>query len=325
MDTLDVHAYNTAVFTRYIEYITHFKRLSPNTVTAYRHHIARYLDYLEQEQLKIDEITTYEARKFVSSLIRSGLSELSVNQYLASYRSLYTYLFKRKEITKNPFSSIEGNPRGRRLPRVLSRQQVVKLLSFEITDLVSLRDSLIFHLFYSTGCRLSEILEMDIDHIEMEQSRILVTGKGNKMRYVFLNPSTKSLLTRHLRARDRWFERYPASDESAQNAILLGVGGKRLSTSTCHSIFEKYRVALGVNEVLTPHMLRHSFATHLLDNQSDIQLVSELLGHSSISTTQIYTHVSKKRLHEVYMKCHPHGRKENGNKRNNDNCRKEEQ
>jgi site-specific recombinase XerD len=315
---------NNKILDSYIEYITHVRLLSENTIVAYRHHLSQLLIYLGEEELEIAQVSNRDARRFVSRLMRSDLSTLSINQYLASFRSLYTFLYKRGVVKTNPFKSIEGNPRGRRLPKLLSRQQVIQLLSLPITDILTLRDSLIFHLFYSTGCRLSEILSMDIDDLDLDEGRILVVGKGNKMRYVFLNPSTKILLERHLSLRENWILTYPIHEPNDRRAILLGVGGKRLSSSTCHSIFEKYRVVLHVSEALTPHMLRHSFATHLLDNQSGIQLVSELLGHSSISTTQIYTHVSKNRLREVYMKSHPHGRKENGNTRNNNNRGEEE-
>ncbi len=292
------------------KYIDHLeiRSFSEHSMKAYTHHIVSFLSFLKRRNIPLEEVREPDAQEFVSELM-TRLEKSSVNLYLSALKSFYRYLIRERYCTTNPFSFIESNPRQRKLPRYLTREEITALLTLDTTTLTGLRDSLLFHLFYSTGCRLTEVLNMNIKDVNFEDKTIRVLGKGNKDRLVFLNPSTERLLNEHLEKRLEWIRRYSIKKSADADAILLGVQGKRLSPSSCHSIFEKYRVELHMKGALTPHMIRHSFATHMLDNNSGIQLVSELLGHSSLSTTQIYTHVTGKRLKEVYRAAHPHGRK----------------
>ncbi len=292
----------------YTSYLRDVRAFSTHTVTAYTSHVGVFLSYLENQSVSLEEASASDAREWIYSIMR-GYEKATMNQILSALKSFYRFLVQYENFPSHIFWGIESNPRQRKLPRYLTRNEMVKLLTLDSSTLTGLRDSLIFHLFYSTGCRLSEVLSMNFSDVDFTESRIRVIGKGSRPRYVFLNPATKALLEEHQRRRTSWFERYPLRDREDSDAILFGVQGKRLSASSCHSIFEKYRVALHMEGVLTPHMIRHSFATHMLDNNSGIQLVSELLGHSSLSTTQIYTHVTGKRLREVYRTAHPHGRK----------------
>lgn len=297
---------------RYLEayrsYLSDVRAFSERTVYAYTFRVEQFLLYLEAQNLDIRDARDGDARQWIYSMMRD-YEKSSINLILSALKSFYRYLVRYEGFERHIFSLIEGNPRQRKLPRYLTRDEVIRLLSIDTVTLTGLRDSLMFHLFYSTGCRLSEVLAMNFRDVDSARSRILVTGKGNKRRFVFLNPKTQALLTEHLEHREAWCQRYPISSKADEDAILLGVQGKRLSPGSCHSIFEKYRVELHLEGVLTPHMIRHSFATHMLDNDSGIQLVRELLGHSSLSTTQIYTHVTGRRLKEVYRAAHPHGRK----------------
>ncbi len=294
---------------QYTSYLRNQRTFSEHTVASYTYHVKQFLTFLGERDIRIQEAQAPDAREWVYSIMR-GYEKSTINLYLSSLKSFYRYLVQYHGFKTNIFSAIESNPRQRKLPRYLTTEEITKLLSIETTTLLGLRDSLIFHLFYSTGCRLSELLDMNFRDVDVRESRIFVTGKGNKRRYVFLNPAARALLAEHERRREEWLFRYPMKEKSSIDAIFLGVQGKRLSASSCHSIFEKYRVEFHIDGVLTPHMIRHSFATHMLDNNSGIQLVSELLGHSSLSTTQIYTHVTGKRLKEVYRAAHPHGRKQ---------------
>ena len=292
----------------YRSYLCDVRSFSERTVYAYTFHVKQFLLYLEQQNLNLQDAQAGDARQWIYGMMRN-YEKSSINLILSALKSFYRYLIRYEGFKRHIFSLIEGNPRQRKLPRYLTRDEIIRLLSIDTVTLTGLRDSLMFHLFYSTGCRLSEILAMNFRDVDSVQARILVKGKGNKRRFVFLNPGTLALLNEHYKQREAWCQRYPVSGTDDQDAILLGVQGKRLSPSSCHSIFEKYRVELHLDGVLTPHMIRHSFATHMLDNDSGIQLVRELLGHSSLSTTQIYTHVTGRRLKEVYRAAHPHGRK----------------
>lgn len=291
----------------YLEYLAEVRHLSEHTVISYRKDLEDYLRFLGERKVLLRAVTQSDARRYVAYLMRDRhFNPVTVNRKLSCLRRFHHHVLVRGMCAVNPFERIEGTTRYRRLPEVIDRETIIRLLSVEITDFTSLRDSMMFHLFYSTGCRLSELLDADVGDLETSGERLLVRGKGNRQRYVFINPPTMRLLGRYLAQR---------RDELAglgkeSRALLIGSRGNRLSASSVHSIFEKYHKLLGIAGRFTPHMMRHSFATHMLDNDSGIRIVQELLGHASISTTQIYTHVTQRRLRSVYEKSHPHGRKE---------------
>ena len=304
------------VIEEYINYLSYVRKISTHTIISYRHHLTHFASFVEKNEISLKDVSSLEARRYVSTLIAKRYEKATINSYLASLKSFYRYLLKKEVVTINPFVSIQGNPRVRKLPSYLTLDEVHRLLSIEPHDLISMRDMNIFHFFYSTGCRMSELLNMNYSDVDTHEMRIEVVGKGNKRRFVFLTPLAYSFFIRLKGQRDAWLYRYPLKDKKDSDAIFLSVGGKRLSPSTLHSIFDMYRTKLGLVGRFTPHMLRHSFATHLMNNESPIQLVSELLGHASLSTTQIYTHITTKRLIDVYNNSHPHGRKKDGNTRN---------
>ena len=294
----------------YLEYIREIRRLSAFTATCYRHDLSRYLSFLERRDLDILEVTAMDARRFIADLLNNrSMKSPTVNRMLSTLRGFYRYAMKQGACSQNPFSRIEGSARYRRLPSVLSRSEVISILSSPVATFFDLRNSVMFHLFYSTGCRLSELLQANIEDLDLPQERMLVQGKGKRQRFVFINPQTRVLLLRYLDQR----EQFLLGNTENTRALLIGNRGRRLSASSVHSIFEKYRLRHGLHTRFTPHVLRHSFATHMLDNESGIRIVQELLGHASISTTQIYTHVSQERLRSVYEQSHPHGRKKHGN------------
>lgn len=298
----------------YLNYIQHIRRLSDHTIISYQHDLKRYSEFLAERDIHIYSVTAMDARRFLANLIHEGkIKNPTMNRILSTLRGFYRYALQKNRCSVNPFSRIEGSPRYRRLPNVLSQAEVKRILEFPIISFMELRNSVMFHLFYATGCRLSELLDANIEDLDLQQERMLVRGKGNKQRYVFIDPSTRILVQRYLNERTQFLEQFSTAEGKHTHALLLGKRGKRLSPSSVHSIFERYRLKLGLHSRLTPHMLRHSFATHLLDNDSGIRIVQQLLGHASISTTQIYTHVSHERIRTVYEQCHPHGRKKNGN------------
>ena len=164
---------------------------------------------------------------------------------------------------------------------------------------------MLFLLIYNTGMRIAEALSVDVGDVELDKRRILITGKGSKERFVFFSPSTVDEIRVYLSRRDDYLRERGIDDEKA---FFIGKRGGRLPFSSAHIIFDEYRARLGWQKEFTPHTLRHSFATHMMDRGADIRLVQELLGHESISTTQIYTHVSRRRLKSVYDGTHPHAK-----------------
>ncbi len=291
----------------YLEYLEGVRHLSGNTITAYREDLDIFTLFLKEREVAIDQVTYLDARRFAAYLLRErGFKPNTVNRKLSTLRGFYRYAVQQSVVEFNPFSRISGTPRYRRLPEVLSRQEVKQVLAHPYNDFLGLRDSLIMNLFYSTGCRRSELLNANLEDLELADERLKVVGKGDKERYVFINPATKALLSDYLPQREGWI----TNKGEKTGALLVGSRGKRLSPASLQCIFDRYRQELGLLKNFTPHTLRHSFATHMLDRDSGIRVVQELLGHASISTTQIYTHVSSARLKAVYEKTHPHGRKE---------------
>lgn len=302
---------NLDIVEQYLAYLLKVRHLSDRTVISYETDLIAYLSFLEERSIHLLEVTVLDARRYVATVMGDGrFSTASVNRKLSSLRGLYRYLQRTGQCVTNPFGRIEGTRRYRRLPQVIGREEIKSILSVPIHDFLSLRDSVLFHLFYSTGCRLSELVMADVEDLEIPDERLIVHGKGNRQRYVFLNPATVLLLERYLAEKPQFQLEKGILEGPDSHALLVGTRGKRLSASSVHSIFDKYRKLLGLGGRFTPHMIRHSFATHMLDNDSGIRIVQELLGHASISTTQIYTHVTRQRLQSVYEHSHPHGRKE---------------
>ncbi len=225
----------------------------------------------------------------------------TINRKVSAARSLYSHLLKQGLIKTHPFALAAVHRSENHLPTVLSVQEVVALFSLPVTDFASSRDQALFHLLYDTGCRISEILAVHTSEMEWDERRLRVMGKGRKERYVFFTEHTKSILKTYLTWKQQRFD---------TPFLLCSNRGKQLPMSSVGSMFARYRRRLGWQKPFTPHVLRHTYATHLLDNGADIRLVQELLGHASISTTQIYTHVTQERLARVYAACHPHGRKQ---------------
>ncbi len=278
------------------------RNLSEHTLTAYESDLLQLKAYFASLDVSLLQGTREDARMYVRYLMKEKhYAQESINRKISCARSFYAFLLKHETIAANPFSLMAVHRSQDRLPSVLTVQEVASLLGLAYADFPSTRDMLVFTLLYDTGCRISELLSIKEDAIEWEQRRLKVLGKGNKERYVFFTERCRKLMTYYLSLKK---ERFSCP------FLLCSNKGKQLPISTVGSMFAVYRKRLGWQKPFTPHVLRHTYATHLLDNGADIRLVQELLGHQSISTTQIYTHVSQERLARVYEHCHPHGRKQ---------------
>jgi len=293
---------NEELMEGYLAYLGSMLGYSENTVSSYRFDLEKLAAFLSKRSMRIAEMQSEDARAFVSELLSEDLASSSINRMLSAMRGFFHYLCMEGEASDNPFKRIKGTSHYRRLPSVLSEAEVENILSIPYNDYTGLLCAVIFNVLYSTGCRLSELIGMNVKDLDMEGSRILVLGKGSKQRYVFLTPKCKRILSEYL----EWKSAIKLQD---QQALLVNKSGKRLSTSFVHSIFDRYKIELSINKKFTPHVFRHSFATHMLEHDSSIRVVQEMLGHSSISTTQIYTHLTNERLRKVYEESFPHERK----------------
>ena len=283
----------------FLSYLLSVKGESENTKNAYENDIRQYLSYLERLDLEVFDVSPSDAREYVRTLME-GYKERSMLRKLSALRMFYDYLMRKGVIDFNPFEDISLKRNEKRLPSVLTEHEVAMLLSLRGDDFLSLRDHILFLFIYSTGARISEALAVNIADIEWAERRIKIRGKGGKTRFLFLNRSVVTELRDYIEKRNAYL------GGKAEDALFIAKNGERLSFSTAHLIFENARFRLNLDKNLTPHTLRHSFATHMMDRGADIRFIQELLGHESISTTQIYTHVSSSRLKKVYDETHPH-------------------
>jgi site-specific recombinase XerD len=296
---------------RFLDFLSNVQRASANTLLSYRGDLALLNSFCKEFSLEALSLSAPDARQFVRFLMDKGYSEASLNRILSATRSFFRHEVKAGNIKTNPFGLISLRKAQNRLPSVLTIEEVVQLLSLGYDDFSSTRNMLLFTLLYDTGCRISEVLSIGEGDVDYRQRRIPIVGKGDKVRYVFFMPRTERLLSYYLSLKHALQDRLQIASEKERALLFCSDAGKQLPMSTVGSIFQTYKRKLGWQKDFTPHVLRHSYATHMLDNGADIRLVQELLGHSSISTTQIYAHVTQKRLARVYATCHPHGRKEN--------------
>lgn len=290
----------------FLDYLLQIRDLSENTVVNYEIDLRYLRDFCAKRNLTLRDLTRDDARDVVKR-IEKEFSEKSEHRKLSCYREFYRYLIKNGLTGFDPFSFISLRYRIKDLPSVLTEEEVKTLLSLPYDDFPSLRDHILFLFLYNTGARISEALSVDVDQIDFKNRRILISGKGDKERFLFFSNSTKKEILNYLDQREIFLKEH---NNSGEKAFFISNTAKRLPFSSAHIIFDKYRSLLGWQKEFTPHTLRHCFATHMLDRGADIRLVQELLGHSSISTTQIYTHISKKHLLDVYESTHPHAKKD---------------
>ena len=287
----------------YLTYLGKVRALTSHTLVSYGEDLSELEEYASSLLLSWEDFTAEDAREYVRQ-IRKKYSDRSILRKLTSSRTFFSYLVKNGFIASNPFEGISLRATQSRLPSVLTTDEVKELLDLPRENFLDERDHILFLFLYGTGARISEALSLDTDDIEWGERRILITGKGGKERFLFLSPVLVSALRNdYLPQREAYLRE---KGKSGEKALFISERGLRLPSSSAHIIFDSYRERLGWQKEFTPHTLRHTFATHYLDSGADIRLVQELLGHESISTTQIYTHVSRARLRNVYESAHPH-------------------
>ena len=286
----------------FIDYIENVKVLSHNTNISYQKDLEQFHGFLAERGMTEADCDYHDAREFVREM-QGRYSERTILRKITSLRTYFAYLMKVDVVMENPFLYISLRKTEERLPSVLTHEEVKRMLSIRKEGFLGERDHMLFLFLYSTGARISEALSVDIEDIEWEQRRIPIVGKGSKQRYLFISRNVVEPLREYILCRNRYLQGNGFADTPA---LFIGKTGIRLPFSSAHIIFSEYKSVFGIRGDFTPHVLRHTFATELMDRGADIRFVQELLGHESISTTQIYTHVSKAKLRNVYEKTHPH-------------------
>jgi integrase/recombinase XerD len=286
---------------RFMESAVFESGLAEKTLSAYAADLKRYTDHLaDLGRTSPDVITRDDVLEHVALLMDEGLGRKSVVRHLSAIRRFHRFLLEEKFSTANPTEGLDSPRLPRSLPHVLSQAEVEALLAApDTTTPEGVRDTAILELFYSCGLRISELANLPVNGILPEESMVRVHGKGSKTRLVPLGKTAHRKLTVWLATRNS----LPVKDKT----LFLNTRGKRMSRTAVWLVVKRCAQTANIQQNVTPHMLRHSFATHLLDNGADLRAVQEMLGHADIGTTQIYTHVSSERLHQAHKDFHPRG------------------
>ncbi|RJP31270.1 MAG: site-specific tyrosine recombinase XerD [Actinobacteria bacterium] len=286
----------------YLAYVKVERGLSPRTVEAYGRDLRRWVDFISRRgKSSPEEVEREEITLFMEEQCGRGLSPRSLARMTATLRSFQRFLVEEGDYGGIPIADLPYPRHGLTLPRVLSQEEVARLLEQPmVEDPAGLRDRAILETLYGTGIRISELTGLDVEDMDLADREMRVLGKGARERVVPIGDAAAEALRRYVGGGRPRFAR-----SDSQRAVFLNQRGGRLTRQGAWELVKKYARRVGLEEKMTPHTLRHSYATHLLENGADLRYIQELLGHASISTTQIYTHVSKSRVRESYLKAHP--------------------
>ena len=297
----------TPVDAAFIEYLKFERNMSPETIRAYQKDLEQFVKHFTQEgdPFTPQIITQQQVRDFLANLREKNYQKTTIVRKLATIRSFYKVLLKKGYIETNPVSEIRTPRVEKRLPHFLDTNEVERLLTApEGTGFQPVRDRAILGTLYSTGLRVSELTSLNLADVDLVGEVIRARGKGQRERVIPLGSFAVRALKEYLRLRETVQRK---GDENQDEAVFLNRFGERLSSRSIRKILDKYIKITGLNKKTSPHTLRHSFATHLLNRGANLRMVQELLGHKHLSTTQIYTHVTSQAMKKVYEETHPRG------------------
>ncbi|NQT31514.1 MAG: tyrosine recombinase XerC, partial [Deltaproteobacteria bacterium] len=274
------------IFDRYIQYLEAERNASPYTVRNYRADLADFFKFLKGTELTLlNEVDRHVLRDYLSHLVERGIAKASIARKLSAIRSFFRYLVREEILAKNPIEQVSSPKLDKRLPSFLTKEEMVRLLNTpDLSTPLGQRDRALLELLYASGLRVSELVSLTPEQIDMESNEIRVWGKGSKERMVLMGEPAAEALKSYIedgQARLR--------GEKKTNALFLNRYGQRLPARSVQRLLHKYAIKAGIGKRVHPHMLRHTFATHLLDGGADLRVVQELLGHARLTSTQIYT------------------------------------
>lgn len=298
------------VINKYLRHLKIERNASPHTILSYENDLNQFFDFclshfdVDEENISPEEVERITIRLWLGELSNSGLAKSSIARKVAALRSFFKYAFKRGLIEQNPAHLLIVPRKDQPLPKTANIEDLNRMMELAPADTPqSTQDRSILELFYSTGIRLTELVNLNVDDINFELNQIKVLGKGAKQRIVPLGQSTADVLKTHLQNKAELYgER---TDNDARKAVFLASGGQRIYQRAVQRLVKDYLERASEVTQKSPHVLRHSFATHLLDKGADIRIIKELLGHSNLASTQVYTHTSVERLKNVYELAHP--------------------
>jgi tyrosine recombinase XerC len=299
-----------ALISKYLKYLSVERNASKHTIISYENDLSSFLKFTakvnEQEPAEVDIslITRLSIRLWLGDLSEEGLAKTTIARKVAALRSFFKYCFKRGYIEKNPAHLLVVPKKEQTLPKTVTVEDINRMMDSVDTETVKgLQDRAILEMFYGTGMRLSELTGLNLTDIDLKQNQVLVHGKGNKQRIIPLGKTVVNILKDFRKKRTALYGERTNSD--ARKALFIAPSGQRMYDRSVRYMVEKYLKQTSEVTQKSPHVLRHSFATHMLDNGADIRIIKEFLGHANLAATQVYTHTSMERLKNVYEQAHP--------------------
>jgi integrase/recombinase XerC len=286
----------------YLQHLTFERGLSTLTLQNYARDIKLLKSLLENTSF--DQVQNTQIRRFIATLHSRGRSGRTIARALSAWRGFYDYLIHHKGYTQNPITGLRAPKTPKTLPQALSTDQAVKFVDIKGDGLLEQRDHAILELFYSSGLRLAELVNLDITMLDFSEGTVTVTGKGNKTRIVPMGSHAMDAI-------QTWIQRRALIKiaDANPNALFVTQQGRRITPRAVQYRVKEWSIKQGINTSMHPHLLRHSFATHVLQSSQDLRAVQEMLGHANISTTQVYTHLDFQHLATIYDKAHPRAKK----------------
>ena len=292
----------------FLQYLRTQRNYSPHTIAAYEDDLRQFSAFLqkhyEDQTHSMNDLDQVTIRLFLGDRIEEGFATRSIARKLACLKSFFKYLHRMNIVGRNPAANVSSPKLEKRLPQYLDEESITELMKQpDTTTTIGKRDAAILELFYSTGIRLSELIHLRLADVDFHAATVRVTGKGSKDRIVPFGGPAKDALKRYIACRGELL--HPGTEKEVAGLTFLTQRGKKLSPKGVNILVNRYIGKVSEIEKKSPHVLRHSFATHLLNRGADLRAVKELLGHESLSTTQVYTHVSIGRLKKIYAQAHP--------------------
>ena len=293
----------------FLDYLKNERNYSEDTIKSYQYDIEKFFSYLYTEGVLMDNVDLAIIRNFLSNEIQCGISKRSCKRRISSLKHFYHYSLKVGYVKDNPFELVSSIKTEKRLPDVLFEEQIVYLFkkNEERNDFLSVRDQAIIEVLFSSGIRAKELVNLNVQSLDLSRRELRVIGKGDKERIVLISNECKTCVQKYMK---QVRPTLLAKAKIVTPALFLNNRGNRLTTRGLEFILDRIEEKTGTFVDLHPHVLRHSFATHLLENGADLRIIQELLGHSSLSTTQLYTKVNTAEIMNIYEHCHPRATEE---------------
>jgi integrase/recombinase XerC len=289
----------------FITHLQKIKKYSENTTVSYLNDLTQFSNYL-RIQYQIEDVCKSNhmmIRSWVVDMAKEGVTPRSINRKLSALNSFFKHAMKNGALVKNPMKKVVAPKVGKRLPSYVMEDEMPKVMKIQLpqNDYTQSRDELIMYLLYTTGMRRSELINLRITDINLSRKDLRVIGKGKKERIIPISADSISVLKKYIDIRNHHFTDKPVED----NFLILAESGRKINPRSVYTVVNRQLKSANSAEKKSPHVLRHSFATHLLNNGADINAIKEILGHANLSATQVYTHNSIERLKEIYGKFHP--------------------